>query len=73
MVLEEAVKKAYEKGFDNIIGFKVDGNIVNLDCKSDAESIFPARIIFNGNKYHTDSAKDIDSIDDFADEIKKYL
>lgn len=73
MSLEEAVKKAFERGFNDIKSFTIDGEFVNLNCKNESGNIFPARIIFNGTKYHTDSVYNLDEIGIFAKEIQKNL
>ena len=73
MSLEDAVKKAFERGFNDIKSFTIDGEFVNLSCKNETGNIFPARIIFNGNKYHTDSVYNLDEIGIFAKEIQKNL
>ena len=72
MALSEATKKAFESGFNNIKSYTIDGGFVNLCCENESGE-FPARIIFNGNKYHTDSVHALDEIDVFAREIQKNL
>ena len=73
MLLEEACKKAFNGGYNKIKAYNIDGKIVNLDCEVESGDTSSARIIFSGNKYHTDSAYDIDEIDIFANEILKNL
>ena len=74
MMLEEATKKAFEKKYDRISGYRIDGKFVNLDCVSETGTVFPARIIFGkDNTFHTDSSQELDSIVDLANEIKKNL
>lgn len=73
MNLEETVKKAFERGFNDIKSYTIDGEFINLNCKNESGNISPARIIFNGTKYHTDSVYNLDVIGIFAKEIQKNL
>lgn len=74
MTLEEATKKAFEKKYDRIFGYRIDGQFVNLNCVSENDTVFPARIIFGkDNTFHTDSPQELDSVVDLANEIKKNL
>ena len=73
MLLEEACKNAFKGGYNKIKGYNIDGNIISLVCEGEDGDTFPARIIFSGNRYHTDSSRDLDDIDLFAIEIKKNL
>lgn len=73
MKLEDAVKKAYENKPSEIVDCTIDGTIVNLNCKKDDGSIFPARIFMGSRPYHWDSPYDVDYIEDFKEEIIKYL
>ena len=76
MTLELAAKKAYEKKYKGISGYEIDGRFVNLDCMAANDDTYAARIIFNndGTSYHAESPyDDLDSITDFADEIKRNL
>ncbi len=73
MSLEEAVKKVFERGFNDIKSYTLDGEFINLSCKNESGNIFPARIIFNGTKYHTDSVYNLDEIEILAREIQKNL
>ena len=73
MNLEEAVKKAFERGFNDIKSYTIDGEFINLSCKNESGNIFPARIIFYGTTYHTDSVHALDEIELFAREIQKNL
>lgn len=76
MTLEQATKKAFEKKYEGITGYKIDGRFVDLNCETEIGTGYPARIIFDdsGSTYHTESPhNDLDSITDLAEEIKKNL
>ena len=36
MSLEEAVKKAFERGFNDIKSYTIDGEFINLSCKNES-------------------------------------
>jgi hypothetical protein len=76
MTLEEAAKKAFEKTYEGITEYKIDGRFVDLNCKTKAGNAYTARIIFDntGTHYHAESPhEDLESITDFAEEVKKNL
>lgn len=74
MTLENAVKEAYKNKPKQIVGYSIDGTIVNLNCKQeDTGTVFPARIFLGQKPYHWDSVHEADYVGEFKDEIVKYL
>ena len=72
MKLEDAVKEAYKNKPKEIVGYSIDGGVVNLDCEKDG-SIFPARLFLEKKPYRWDSVYDVEYLDNFVEEVKKYL